>query len=53
MYALRVIPSFDIPGFLRRQAEKQLVGTALRGLRKRVQGDTRTVGARRADAARR
>lgn len=37
VYALRVVPSFDIPGFLRRQAEKQLVGTALRGLRERVQ----------------
>lgn len=46
VYALRVVPSFDIPGFLRRQAEKQLVGTALRGLRKRVQGRSRTVGAR-------
>ncbi|HKX75262.1 MAG TPA: SRPBCC family protein [Acidimicrobiia bacterium] len=37
VYALRVEPSFTIPGFLRRQAEKQLVGTALRGLRKRVE----------------
>ncbi len=36
VYMLRVVPSFDIPGFLRRQAEKQLVGTALRGLRERV-----------------
>ena len=46
VYALRVVPSFDIPGFLRRQAEKQLVGTALRGLRKEVQGRSRAVGAR-------
>ena len=38
VYALKVVPSFDIPGFLRRQAEKQLVGTALRGLRERVRG---------------
>ncbi|MGI8518122.1 MAG: SRPBCC family protein [Acidimicrobiia bacterium] len=37
VYGLRVEPSFTIPGFLRRQAEKQLVGTALRGLRKRVE----------------
>ena len=38
VYVLRVTPVFIIPGFLRRQAEKQLVGTALRGLRKRVEG---------------
>jgi ribosome-associated toxin RatA of RatAB toxin-antitoxin module len=37
VYALKVEPSFTIPGFLRRQAEKQLVGTALRGLRRRVE----------------
>jgi uncharacterized membrane protein len=37
VYGLRVEPSFTIPGFLRRQAEKQLVGTALRGLRRRVE----------------
>lgn len=36
VYALRVEPNFTIPGFLRRQAEKQIVTTALRGLRKRV-----------------
>ena len=35
-YALKVDLKFTIPGFLRRQAEKQLVTTALRGLRKRV-----------------
>lgn len=36
VYALRVEPGFTIPGFLRRQAEKQIVTTALRGLRKRA-----------------
>lgn len=36
VYALRVDYAFPLPGFLRRQAEKQLVSTALRGLRKRV-----------------
>jgi hypothetical protein len=38
VYALTVEPNFTIPGFLRRQAEKQIVTTALRGLRKRVTG---------------
>lgn len=37
VYALRAKPAFVIPGFLRRQAEKQVVTTALRGLRKRVE----------------
>lgn len=37
VYALRAEPSFTIPGFLRRQVEKQIVGTALRGLRDRVE----------------
>ncbi|MFQ5522720.1 MAG: SRPBCC family protein [Acidimicrobiia bacterium] len=36
VYALSVEPNFTIPGFLRRQAEKQIITTALRGLRKRV-----------------
>ena len=36
VYALAVEPNFSFPGFLRRQAEKQIVTTALRGLRKRV-----------------
>jgi ribosome-associated toxin RatA of RatAB toxin-antitoxin module len=36
VYSLSVEPKFTIPGFLRRQAEKQIVTTALRGLRKRV-----------------
>lgn len=38
VYALRADPAFTIPGFLRRQVEKQIVTTALRGLRKRVEG---------------
>ena len=38
VYALSVEPNFTIPGFIRRQAEKQIVTTALRGLRKRVTG---------------
>jgi len=37
VYALRVAPAFKVPGFLRRQAEKQIVGTALRGLKKRAE----------------
>lgn len=37
VYVLSVTPVFIIPGFIRRQAEKQLVGTALRGLRKRAE----------------
>lgn len=36
-YALRAEPAFSIPGFLRRQVEKQIVTTALRGLRSRVE----------------
>lgn len=35
LYALRVDPAFTLPGFLRRQAEKQIVSSALRGLKKR------------------
>ncbi len=38
VYSLTVEPNFTIPGFLRRQAEKQIVTTALRGLRRRVTG---------------
>lgn len=38
VYALRVEPNFTVPGFVRRQAEKQITTTALRGLRKRVLG---------------
>lgn len=37
VYALRAEPAFSIPGFLRKQVEKQIVGTALRGLRSRVE----------------
>lgn len=33
VYALRVEPSFTMPGFLRKQAERQIVGAALRDLR--------------------
>ncbi len=34
VYALKVEPAFSLPGFLRRQAEKQIVGTALRELKR-------------------
>jgi uncharacterized membrane protein len=37
IYALRVEPRFSVPGFLRRQAEKQIVTSALRGLRRRAE----------------
>jgi uncharacterized membrane protein len=37
VYALRVTPAFVVPGFLRRQAEKQIVSSALRGLRRRAE----------------
>src|SRR5690606_10659734 len=40
VYALSVVPTFKMPGFSRRQAEKQIVTTALRGLRQRVQERT-------------
>ena len=35
LYALKVERAFTVPGFLRRQAEKQIVNNALRGLKKR------------------
>ncbi len=38
VYSLTVEPNFTVPGFLRRQAERQIVTTALRGVRKRVTG---------------
>ena len=38
LYALKVDTKFKVPGFVRRQAEKQIVTTALRGLRTRVLG---------------
>ena len=37
VYGLRAEIAFKIPGFLRRQVEKQIVGTALRGLRSRAE----------------
>lgn len=37
VYALKVEPNFQVPGLLRRQAEKQIVSTALRGLRDRAE----------------
>ena len=37
LYALKVDPAFTVPGFLRRQAEKQIVSNALRGLKKRAE----------------
>ena len=37
LYALRVDPAFTLPGFIRRQAEKQLVNIALRGLKTRAE----------------
>jgi len=37
LYTLRVQPAFSVPGFLRRQAEKQIVSSALRGLRRRAE----------------
>ena len=37
LYALRVEPAFSFPGLLRRQAEKQIVSSALRGLKKRAE----------------
>lgn len=37
LYALKVEPAFIVPGFLRRQAEKQIVSSALRGLKKRAE----------------
>lgn len=37
VYALRVETAFSVPGFLRRQAEKQIVTSALRGLKRRAE----------------
>ena len=37
VYALRIEPSFKVPGFLRRQAEKRIVGPALRGLKNQAE----------------
>lgn len=38
VYALRVDPTFSVPGFIRRQAEKTLIGIALRGLKSATEG---------------
>jgi uncharacterized membrane protein len=38
VYALRVDPTFSVPGFIRRQAEKTLIGIALRGLKQATEG---------------
>lgn len=40
VYSFAVAPAFKMPGFILRQAEKQIVTTALRGLRQRVQEQT-------------
>lgn len=37
VYALRIEANFKVPGFLRRQAEKLIVGPALRGLKQRAE----------------
>ncbi len=37
VYALRVEPAFTVPGFLRRQAEKQIVTAALRELKRHAE----------------
>jgi uncharacterized membrane protein len=37
VYALRVEPAFTVPGFLRKQAERQIVQAAVRGLRLRAE----------------
>jgi uncharacterized membrane protein len=37
-YALRVQPNFPVPGFAMRQGEKQIIGAALRGLKRRAEG---------------
>lgn len=37
-YEVEIEPGFPVPGFLKRQAEKQIVGGALKNLKKRVEG---------------
>lgn len=37
VYSLHVDTTFSVPGFLRRQAERHIVGSALRGLKKRAE----------------
>lgn len=36
-YALRVEPNFRVPGFILRQGQRQIIQTALRGLKKQVE----------------
>ena len=40
VYALRVELGFTLPGFVRRQAERQIVGVALRGLKRQAEAAT-------------
>ncbi|MDQ4145361.1 MAG: SRPBCC family protein [Actinomycetota bacterium] len=37
-YELEVDPGFPIPGFMKKQAEKQITSSALKDLKKRVEG---------------
>lgn len=37
-YELSIDPGFPIPGFMKRQAEKQIMSSALKDLKKRVEG---------------
>jgi len=39
VYALAVAPAFKVPGFLRSQAERHIVTTALRSLRRRAEAE--------------
>jgi carbon monoxide dehydrogenase subunit G len=39
IYRLAMDPAISLPGFLRRQAERQIVNTALGGLKRRVEGE--------------
>jgi uncharacterized membrane protein len=40
LYSLKVETAFKVPGFLRRQAEKQIVSSALRGLKKQAESES-------------
>ena len=37
-YELTIDPGFPLPGFMKKQAEKQIMSTALKDLKKRVEG---------------
>ena len=37
VYALRLEPAFKVPGLLRKQAEKTILGTALRELKRQAE----------------